>query len=86
MMYAIKLFDSHGDAYTVPKFLEMAKLRADKFAQGSAKEVRELVADGDVEMAALKGTIKELRRRRNHILPTYRSNWCCEKSRKAKGF
>jgi hypothetical protein len=68
MMYAIKLFDTHGDAYTVPKFLKMAKLRADKFAQGSAKEVHELVADGELEMAALQGTITELRRRRNHIL------------------
>jgi len=68
MMYAIKLFDTHGDAYTVPKFLEMAKLRADKFAQGSAKEVLELVADGELEMVQLKATIKELRRRRNHTL------------------
>src|ERR1700730_3120253 len=31
MMYATKLFDTHGDAYTVPKFLEMAKMRAAEF-------------------------------------------------------
>jgi hypothetical protein len=55
-------------AYTVPKFLEVTKLRADKFAHGSAKEVLEIVADDEVEIVALKGTIKELRRRRNHIL------------------
>jgi len=68
MMYAIKLFDNHGDAYTVPIFLEMARLRADKFRKGSSKEVLELVADADVQIGKLGDTIRELRRRRNHIL------------------
>jgi hypothetical protein len=34
MMYATKLFDPHEDSFTVPKFLEMAKMRAAEFYIG----------------------------------------------------
>jgi hypothetical protein len=67
-MYAIKLFDAHGDAFTLPKFLEMAKLRASKFPHASEGEVLESLAEADVAVAKLQPTIKELRRRRNDFL------------------
>jgi AbiU2 len=68
MMYAIKLFDDHGNAYTVPKFLAMTRLRVAEFPKGSDEEVLQLVVEADAEIAKLKQTIKELRRRRNQML------------------
>src|SRR5260370_19272889 len=44
-MYASKLFYTHGDAVTVPKFLDMALLRIDTFKHGREKDVIAYVAD-----------------------------------------
>src|ERR1700730_11991412 len=40
-MHAIKLFDKHAGAYTVPRYVEMARLRAKEFPYDSEANVRQ---------------------------------------------
>jgi hypothetical protein len=72
-MFAVKLFDSHANAVTVPRYVEMASLRASKFAHATEAEVRECVRVVGTRIAKLRPTIEILRKRRNdfiaHISP-----------------
>src|SRR5258708_4220806 len=68
-MYANKLFDTHGDAVTVRKFLEMARLRSGKFRHGAEKDVLAYIADAETAIKKkLEPTIKVLSSRRNKFL------------------
>jgi hypothetical protein len=67
-MYAIKLFDTHGAAFTIPKYLEMARLRKDRFRHASEAEVLEGIAEAGVVIKRLTPAINVLRRRRNDFL------------------
>jgi hypothetical protein len=67
-MHAIKLFDKDNKAYTVPKYLEMARLRAREFPHSFEADVLQYLAGADAEVAKLHPTIMELRRRRNSFL------------------
>jgi hypothetical protein len=67
-MHAIKLFDKDNKAYTVPKYLEMARLRAKEFPHSFEPDVLQYLADADADVARLQPTITELRRRRNSFL------------------
>lgn len=73
-MYAIKLFDSHSDAVTVPQFVEMARVRASKFAHAAEKDVLDCIKRSETRIIELNPTIEVLRKRRNnfiaHISPT----------------
>jgi hypothetical protein len=68
MMYAIKLFDENSNAYSVSKFFEITRLRLAEFPQGSRDEVLQMVTEAEAEIKKLKRTLKELTRRRNHML------------------
>jgi hypothetical protein len=67
-MYAIKLFDTHGAAFTIPKYLEMARLRKDKFPHAPEAEVLGAIADAKIVIKKLTPAISVLRRRRNDFL------------------
>ncbi|HXL21534.1 MAG TPA: hypothetical protein VOA78_03635 [Candidatus Dormibacteraeota bacterium] len=68
-MYANKLFDTHGEAITIPKFLEMARLKASKFKHGAEKVVLAYIAEADNAIKdQLHPTIEALRGRRNKFL------------------
>lgn len=68
-MYANKLFDSHDSAVTVPKYLDMARIRSSKFRFGAQKEVLEYIREAEDHIEQrLEPTIKVLNRRRNKFL------------------
>lgn len=68
-IYANKLFDTHGGAVTVPKFLEMARMRSSKFKSGTEKEVLAYVRKAEAYIRnKLKPTIAVLNSRRNKYL------------------
>ncbi len=68
-MYANKLFDSHPSAITVPKFLEMARIRSGKFEHRAEKEVVAYIKESEAHIGnKLKPTIEVLNRRRNKFL------------------
>lgn len=67
-MHANKLFDTHRNAVTVPKFLEMARLQSSKFQHANQTEVRSRVAEAESVIKRLTPTIKVLRNRRNDFL------------------
>jgi len=67
-MYAIKLFDTHSNAVTVPQFVEMARWRASKFIHGIEKDVLECIRLAEIQIAKLNSTIEVLRRRRNNFM------------------
>ena len=67
-MYANKLFDTHGNAVTVPSFLEMARQRKSKFRHADDKRVLEGIAEAEGTIANLTPTINTLRARRNDFL------------------
>ena len=67
-MRANKLFDTHGNAVTVPKFLEMARLRRSKFQHAKEKDVLACIAEAESIIANLTPTIRVLRTRRNDFL------------------
>jgi hypothetical protein len=67
-MFAIKLFDTHSDAVTVPQFVEMARLRASKFAHATEAQVLECISQAEVQVAELQPSIKILRDRRNDFI------------------
>ena len=73
-MYANKLFDTHGNAFTVPRFLEMARLRSSRFQHAVEKDVLAYIAEAANVIKTLEPTIEILRKRRNdflaHISPT----------------
>ena len=67
-MYANKLFDTDADAVTVPRFLEMARIRAGSFEFAEEKDVVALIAEAKIEIEKLNPTVRILRRRRNDFL------------------
>jgi hypothetical protein len=68
-MYANKLFDTDGNAVSVPKFLEMARLRSSKFKHGAEREVLAFIDEANEAIETkLASTIRVLRTRRNKYL------------------
>jgi hypothetical protein len=68
-MYANKLFDSHPSAITVPKLLEMARIKSSKFKHGTEKDVLAYIREAEAHIRKqLKPTIEVLNRRRNQFL------------------
>lgn len=68
-MYANKVFDSHADAVTVPKFLDMARMRSGKFKFGAEKEVLAYIKEAQTHIREkLDPTIDVLNKRRNKFL------------------
>jgi len=67
-MYATKLFDRTDDAFPVPKFFYMARLRAEEFAPGGKKEeMLQLVEEGIKRYEKLETQIVTLIHLRNKM-------------------
>jgi len=67
-MYANKLFDTHGNAVSILKFLDMADLRSSKFPGKSQRDLQGEIAEAKSVISKLQPAIKVLRQRRNDFL------------------
>ncbi len=68
-MYANKLFDSHANAITMTKFLDMARMRSSKFKFGAEEDVLAYIKEANAHIKQkLEPTIEVLNRRRNKFL------------------
>jgi AbiU2 len=67
MMYATKLFDRTETAFSVPKFFQMARMRAKAIAPSREAEVLKAIDEGERRYKKLKPSIIALARRRNRI-------------------
>jgi AbiU2 len=66
-MYATKLFDLTPDAFPVPKFFLMARMRANEFAPSAEQAMLRAIDAGEKRYTKLRPTIRILARRRNHV-------------------
>jgi hypothetical protein len=67
-MYAVKLFDTHPDAFTVSKFLQMAQLQSGAFKFAPKVQVLTAVSEAERDVRKLNSTLRVLRHNRNKFL------------------